>query len=99
MLTVPLTPTLRRLARALTPSHRRPAGPARFTLEAGAAMPFDAAPRRPVTLHVVRGMVWLTTPAAGDVILRAGDDLAISRPCRIVVQALDEDAVLDVTRR
>jgi hypothetical protein len=51
--------------------------------------------RQAARLEVQRGIVWLTaTPAAGDVILHAGDQFEISDASPYVVQALGEATIL-----
>lgn len=51
--------------------------------------------RQAARLEVQRGIVWLTaTPAAGDVILRAGDQFEIADASPYVVQALGEATIL-----
>jgi hypothetical protein len=79
---------------------RRPASSlCALSLRDGDVLRLDAGPHAWMTCRVTHGTIWLTaTPADGDTILRAGDRVTLTRAWPVIVQAMGDDAGLEVTR-
>lgn len=70
-----------------------------LSLRNGDVLRLDARPYTRMTCRVTHGTIWLTiTPADGDTILRAGDSVTLARAWPVVIQAMGDDARLEVAR-
>lgn len=65
-----------------------------LTLSAGRVHRLYSPAHQPVVITATRGTIWLThTPAEGDIILRTGEQLAISDGWPVVIQAITDAEV------
>lgn len=92
------SPALALLTRYRTSSPSR-ALARRVWLRPGEVERTEGIPFSRIAIRATRGAVWLTTtPADGDVILRAGDSITLRGGRPVVMQGVDEGACVEIQR-